>query len=195
MTFEEFKVFYNENKDKEEVISFVQGLNPLTLDRIKAFVAEDKDSKSWLDSEKDKYYQKAFKTFQDNGNLEKMINDEVKKRFPDKSEKDIELEKVKAELEKIKTDAFRKELANKAIKTLNEKKLPLDIVDLLVSQDEESTNKNIETLEQVFSTHIETLVNERLKTGYTPPKGDNKNVDISKMSMEEYAKYWKDQNK
>lgn len=48
------------------------------------------------------------------------------------------------------------------------------MVDYFIGQDEESTNKNLETLEKVFTGKLETTVKERLKdNSYTPPSGGN----------------------
>lgn len=193
MNLDDIKKYFEENKGNAELQSYVQGLNPVTLDRVKAFVAEDKDGKSWMDSEKDKHLNKGLETFKTN-NLESLIDQEVKKRFPDKDPKDVELEKIKAELAKIQTEKTRETLTNKAIKLANERKLPLDLVDFFISEDEEKTVTNLSKLEEVFGKHIQTAVEQRLKGdgNHIPPGDDNNNkTDYTNMSMEEYAKQWK----
>ncbi len=191
MDFNEVKQFIETNKDNEEVKNYIGGF--ITSDRVEAFLNND-DGKKLLQPKLDSYFSKGLETWKTN-NIEKLLDEEIKKRFPEKDQKDIELEKVKAELERIKADAIRKELTNKALLIADEKKLPKDLVEYFIGNDEETTNKNLVRLESVFSKHIETLVQERLKgSGYTPPKGgDSKTFtieEIEKMSTDEINKNW-----
>ncbi|MEG1314067.1 MAG: DUF4355 domain-containing protein [Bacilli bacterium] len=151
----------------------------LTLDMFKEKMKNDKDFKAFIDSEKDKHSSKSLETWKTN-NLEKLLDDEVKKRFPQADPKDTELAKLKAEIEKMQKESLRKDLTNKAIKIATDKKLPVELIDYLIGEDEEITTKNIEKLESVFGTHVETLVQERLKgSSYTPPS-NNINTGITK---------------
>ncbi|WP_313757182.1 DUF4355 domain-containing protein [Tissierella sp.] len=191
MDINEVKQFIESNKDNEEVKNYIGGF--ITSDRVESFLGND-DGKKLLQPKLDSYFTKGLETWKSN-NLEKLIDEEIKKRFPAKDVKDIELEKVKAELEKIKVDALRKELTNKALLVADEKKLPKDLVEYFIGNDEETTNKNLEALESVFSKHIEALVQERLKgSGYTPPKGGEEGKismeDLSNMSIDEINKLW-----
>lgn len=168
--FNEVKNYLEQNKESEEVKTFVEGLNPINLDTIKSLANNNKEIKSWLDSEKDKHYSKALDTWKSN-NLESLLNIEIKKRFPEKDEKEIKLQELQRQIENMQKESVRKDLTNKAIKLATDKKLPVELIDYLIGQDEESTIKNIEKLESVFATNVETLVQERLKTNsYTPPK-------------------------
>ncbi|MCF4017049.1 DUF4355 domain-containing protein [Clostridium sporogenes] len=96
----------------------------------------------------------------------------MKELYPEEDPKDNELKKLKLEMENMKKETLKKELSNKALKIATEKGLPTDLVDYFIGQDEESTNKNLETLEKVFTDKLETTVKERLKdNSYTPPSG------------------------
>lgn len=191
MDFNEVKQFIEENKDNEEIQNYVRGF--ITPDRVENYL-NGEDGKKLIQPKLDSHFTKGLETWKSN-NLEKLIDEEIKSRFPEKDQKDIELEKVKAELEKIKADANRKELMNKALLVADEKKLPKDLVKFFLGEDEESTIKNLGALEEVFSNHVETLVQERLKqSSYTPPKGEeNKSFtmdDIKNMSSDEINKNW-----
>ncbi|ACA46042.1 DUF4355 domain-containing protein [Clostridium botulinum] len=143
----------------------------LSLDNFKNLVATDKDFKSFMDSEKDKYNSKALDTWKDN-NLQSLIDEKIKELYPEDDPKDLELKKLQQEMENMKKETFKKELTNKALKIATEKGLPTDLVDYFIGQDEEATNKNLETLEKVFTDKLETTVKERLKdNSYTPPSG------------------------
>ncbi|WP_061293668.1 DUF4355 domain-containing protein [Clostridium botulinum] len=143
----------------------------LSLDNFKNLVATDKDFKSFMDSEKDKYNSKALDTWKTN-NLQSLIDEKIKELYPEDDPKDLELKKLQQEMENMKKETLKKELTNKALKIATEKGLPTDLVDYFIGQDEEATNKNLETLEKVFTDKLETTVKERLKdNSYTPPSG------------------------
>lgn len=178
MDLKEIQTFLETNKENEEVKTYLNSFRvEPTLEVFKSKLESDKDFKSFMDSEKDKHYAKALETWKTN-NLNTLIDEEIKKRFPEADPRDTELAKLKAEIEKIQKDSIKKDLKNKALEIATNKKLPIELIDFLVSDNEENTVKNLEKLESVFSTSIEALVQERLKTGsYTPPKGDSSNVN------------------
>lgn len=139
----------------------------LTLDAFKTKLESDSAFKSFMDSEKDKHHTKALETWKNN-NLTKLIDEEVKKKYPEQDPKDKALADLKAEMEKMKQESLKKDLTNKALKTMTEKKLPADLVNFIVGQDEDTTNKNLETLEKILSAHDEALKTEVLKGTYKP---------------------------
>lgn len=188
MDINEIKTYFETNKENNDVKAFVTGLNPINLDRVKDFVGKDKDAMSWFDSEKDKHSSKSLETWRTN-NLSKLLDDEIKKRFPEADPKDTELSKLKAEIEKMQKDATRKDLTNKALKIASEKKLPSDIIDFFIADDEKNTNDNITKLETSFNNALKAAVEEKLKGG-TPRAGggtDNNSVqEIFKNSLNNY---------
>ncbi|WP_160678747.1 DUF4355 domain-containing protein [Clostridium sp. C8-1-8] len=139
-----------------------------SFDKVKDNLLNDNTFKSFLDSEKDKHHSKALETWKSN-NLNKLIDDEITKRFPQADPKDLKLQELQKQIEQMQKDTVRKDLTNKAIKIANEKKLPLDMIDFLIGQDEESTTKNLEKFESVFNTSLEQQVQTKLSGGYTPP--------------------------
>lgn len=190
MDLKEVQSYFEQNKDSEDVKAFVNGLNPVTTDRVKSLVNEDKDLKSWFDSERDKHLSKGLETFKTN-NLNKIVDEEVKKRFPEADPKDVELNKLKAEFEAMKKESTRKELTNKALKTAQEKKLPTDLIDYFVGQDEDITNKNLEKLIATMAAHDEAIKLEFAKgNSYTPP-ADKGNVSDAEKLRAEVSKYMK----
>lgn len=192
MEFNDVKEFIESNKDNEEVQGYISGLSEITTDRVEEFL-NNEDGKKLLQPKLDSYFTKGLDTWKGN-NLETLIDEEIKARFPEKDVKDVELEKVKAELEKIKADANRKELTNKALLIADEKKLPKDLVDYFIGEDEKATIENLEKLEGVFGQHIEKIVDERLKgNSYEPPKSNNETLtigDVENMSSDEINKNW-----
>jgi hypothetical protein len=189
MDINEVQSFIEQNKDSDEVKSFVNGLNPITPDRVKSLVGEDKDLKSWFDSEKDKHLSKGIDTFKSN-NVPKLVDEEVKKRFPDADPKDVEMKKLQAQLDKMQADSTRKDLTNKTLKAFQEKKLPSELVDFLIGADEEVTSKNVEMLAKLFAAHDEAIKTEFAKSNsYTPPKDKGDLGKEEETARAEIAKY------
>lgn len=190
MTFEEVKEFLESEAGKaSEVTAYLQGLNPLTVARVQEYIDKVPEGKSWADSLKDKHLQKGLETWKTN-NLESLINEEIKKRFPEKDEKELEVEKLRAEIEKMKQEKLRETLTNKAIKIATEKNLPIELVDFFIGADEQTTVSNVKVFEDTFSQYVQKMVEQRLKgDGYVPPKdNDGMQGNLESLSMEEYIK-------
>lgn len=190
MTFQEVKEFLESEAGKaSEVTAYLQGLNPLTVARVQEYIDKTPEGKSWGDSLKDKHLQKGLETWKSN-NLESLLNDEIKKRFPEKDEKELEVEKLRAEIEKMKLEKLRETLSNKAIKIANEKNLPIELVDFFIGADEQATVSNVKGLEDTFGQYVQKMVEQRLKgDGYVPPKdNDGRQSSLESLSMEEYIK-------
>lgn len=189
----------NDDDNVDEVVSGSElgkalATSGLTLDAFKDKVKNDKDFKAYMDSEKDIHSKKSFETWKTN-NLQNLVNEEYKKQHPDADPKDTEIATLKKQFENMQKEALKKDLTNKALKTLTEKKIPTDLVNFIVGQDEDTTNKNLETLATIFSTHDEAIKTEILKgNSYTPPGGKD-NTPLGKSEVEkmtnEVAQYFK----
>ncbi|MDD3137752.1 MAG: DUF4355 domain-containing protein [Lachnospiraceae bacterium] len=188
MNFEEVKAFLESTEGKtKEVTDYLQNIVPVSVARIEDFVSTS-DGKSWLDSAKDKHLQKGLETWKTN-HLEEVLDAEVKKRFPEKDPKDIEMEKLKNEIAQMKQSREKEALTNKAMKLANEKGLPLDLVGFFIGADEESTISNLKALEDTFNISVQKGLEERLKTNsYTPPTGGEAVKSLEDVSMDEYIK-------
>jgi hypothetical protein len=165
--FDEVKNYFEANKDSEDVKSFLGGFT--NVDVFKEKVNTDPNFKSFMDSEKDKHSSKSLDTWKTN-NLQKLIDDEVKKRFPEADPKDTEIANLKAQFEQMQKDALHKELTNQAYKAATERKLPPDLIDFVVGHDADSTNANLEKITKIFAEHDEVIRKEFVKNNsYTPP--------------------------
>lgn len=194
MNIEEVKNFINDNKESEEVKTYLQDLNKVNVGGIEKYVTEDEEGKKWFDSVKDKHFNKALDTWKSN-NLTKLIDEEVKKKFPSKDEKDIEVENLKVEIEKMKQEKLHEALTSKAIKIASDKNLPLNLVDFFIAQDEDATVNNLKVLEESFNKEVQKAVEKRLKNeGYNPPKDTSGNTltleNIKNMSQAEINQNW-----
>lgn len=159
----------------------------LTLNAFKEKMNEP-EFKSYLDSVKDKHFDKALETWKSN-NLQTIINDEVlkatgKKKTPEQ----LKIEELEKNFNEQKAKAERAEKIAKYKDVLAEKKIPGEMIDYFLTDDDETTNTRIDN----FVTYVEGMVSSSLKEkmangSYTPPgengAGDLTVDDIAKMMM------------
>ena len=159
----------------------------LTLDAFKGKENEP-EFKSYLDSIKDTHFNKALETWKSN-NLQTIINDEVlkatgKKKTPEQ----IKIEELEKQFNEQKAKAEKAETVAKYKDVLAEKKIPMEMIDYFLTDNEETTNTRIDN----FTTYVEGMVSsgvkEKISDGsYTPPgengAGDLTADDIAKMMM------------
>lgn len=171
-------------KDDEDINSLLGGTDieeqfkasGLTLDAFKGKLKE-KDFKAFLESENDKYFNKALGTWKEN-NLEKEIEPFIKEKYPDLitdpvQKKVLELEK---ELEKERQANAKKDLLNEAMKYAKDKKLPASIVEKCLGEDIDKTKEFIDIVSKDWSDGLEAIATEKLKqSSYIPGKGADGN--------------------
>ena len=86
-----------------------------------------------------------------------------------------ELENTRKELEKQKADFERQKLSYETAKVLSQRNLPVEFVDYLIGDDNESTLDNIKTFEKKFNKAVEDAVTAKLKG--KAPASSGKSVD------------------
>lgn len=121
---------------------------------------------------------------------------EEEKRKANLTAEELQAEKEK-ELAEKENELKAYELKLSKLDYFKEKGYNIELLDFINGNDEEEIKTNSDKLIEVVNSVVEALVQERLKdNSYTPPKNDdNEPVDVSKMSMEEYAEYYKKRNK
>jgi hypothetical protein len=170
LNLEQVKQFLESQKETDDVKAYLQGFKQFSVDEVSKFVNESQDAKKWFDSERDKHFSKGLDTWKTN-NLEKLITEEVKKRNPDKTPEQLEIEKLRADFEAAQRQLALKGVKEKATTLATEKKIPLELLDYFVTDDEEKTNTNLSTFESIMEKYITAKVEERLKGTYQPPGG------------------------
>lgn len=175
-------------KDDEDINSLLGGTDieeqfkasGLTLDAFKGKLKE-KDFKAFLESENDKYFNKALGTWKEN-NLEKELEPFITEKYPNlvtdpTQKKLLELEK---ELEKERQANAKKDLLAQAMKYATDKKLPTSIVEKCLSEDIDKTKEVIDALAEDWSKGLEAIATEKMKSNsYVPGNGaDGKPISI-----------------
>ena len=189
MKVEDVKKFFDENKEDEAVNGYLEELSAVSADKVEGFL-KTYEGKKLLQPILDKNFNKGLETWKTN-NLENLVDDEVKKRNPDKTPEQLEIEKLKKEIESEKNARTRETLVNKALKVAKEKGLPDGIVDFFVGADEESTLSNLSNLEEVFNSAVTQAVDLKFKESGRNPEtgisGNNNNIagiDIDALARE-----------
>src|SRR5690606_35358281 len=157
-------------------------------------LAKDEVFQKWLQSEKDRHFSKGLETWIEN-NLASLVEDEIKKRYPEETEEQRQLRELKAQLEKPQQERQREAIRNQAYKRANEKGLPLELLDFFVADDAEKTQANLEILEKVWNEAVQAQVNQTFKqNGREPHKPTIPNSlsreQIEAMSEEDIIKNW-----
>ncbi|MBR0019410.1 DUF4355 domain-containing protein [Bacillus subtilis] len=171
MNIEEIKQFLDENKDNEEVKAFVGELSAVSADKVKGFL-ETEEGKRLMQPRLDSYFTKGLETWKSN-NLESLIEEELQKRNPSKTPEQIELEKLRSEIERERAARNREALVNKALNVADEKQLPKGVIDYFIGEDEETTLANLSKFEETFNAAVQNAVDIKFKeSGTNFEKGD-----------------------
>lgn len=188
MNIEEIKQFLEQNKENEEVKAFVGELSAVSADKVKGFL-ETEEGKKVLQPRLDQHFTKGLETWKDN-NLEKIVEEEVSKRNPSKTPEQLEVEKLRKEIEAEKAARNRETLVNKALKAADEKKLPKDVIDFFIGENEDSTLENLSKLEESFNAAVQAAVDVKFKdSGREIERGNGAgnstgNIDIRTLAQE-----------
>lgn len=160
----------------------------LTLDEVKNFIETNQDGKQYLQSYGDKRVTDGIKSWKDK-NLQTLINDEVLKATgKKKSPEQLKIEELEKKMLENEARAQKAEKVAKYKDVLAEKKIPMEMIDYFLTDDEETTNTRIDN----FSTYVNDMVNSNVKEkiasgSYTPPgengAGDLTVDDLAKMMM------------
>ena len=134
-----------------------------------------------MESENDKYYNKALKTWKEN-NLEKELEPFIKEKYPElitdpMQKKLLELEKQLAD---EKAANARKDLLAEAMKYAKDTKIPAKIIEKCLGEDFDKTKEEIDAISKVWTDGLEALTTEKMKANsYVPGKGsDGKPISI-----------------
>lgn len=160
----------------------------LTLDEVKNFIESNQEGKQYLQSYGDKRVTDGIKSWKDK-NLQTLINDEVLKATgKKKSPEQLKIEELEKKMLENEARAQKAEKVAKYKDVLAEKKIPMEMIDYFLTDDEETTNTRIDN----FSTYVNDMVNSNVKEkiasgSYTPPgengAGDLTVDDLAKMMM------------
>lgn len=178
MELKDIKAFLETNKEQEDVKAYLSELSKVTVEGVEQFIESD-EGKRWLQPKLDKNFTKGLETWK-NGNLQKIIDEAVAKANPEETPEQKQIRELTERLNQKEAQEKRQVLLNKGLLVADEKKLPKDLVEFLIGEDERTTIANLEKLESIFDPYVTKQVEEKLKGGYKPTNNGtdtNNNLD------------------
>ena len=133
----------------------------LTLEELKNIINENEGFKAWLSSEKDRHFSTSLNTWKEN-NLSKEVDKEISKRYPEETAEQKKLRDLELKLQAMEQESKMKEIKANTMRVINDKQLDSEILDFVLSDNEETTIANIDKFEGL----IERLANKRLEEKY-----------------------------
>ncbi|MCX3306605.1 DUF4355 domain-containing protein [Bacillus sp. NEAU-CP5] len=186
-TLEDVKKFLEENKENEEVQSYLNELSAVSADKVNGFL-DTEEGKRLIQPRLDSHFTKGLDTWKAN-NLDALIDAKVKELYPEETEEQKRIRKLEKELEDQKTAAQREKLLNKAVSYASEKQLPADVVEFFIGEDEESTMKNLGAFEEKYNAALQKAIESKfqengrdVQSGSNEPT--NQDLDISSLAAE-----------
>jgi DNA repair exonuclease SbcCD ATPase subunit len=176
MKLEDIKKFLSDNKDQDDVKAYLGELSAVSTDKVKGFL-DTEEGKKLLQPRLDQNFHRGLETWKTN-NLESIIEEEVKKRNPDKTPEQKKIEELEKKIQDAENARVRGELVNKAFKVADEKSLPKDVIDFFIGEDEDKTLENLSKFEQSYTVALQKAVDEKFKAGGREVPGGDK-VDDS----------------
>lgn len=152
----------------------------ITLEQFKSALENNLECKGFFDSLCDKTVNtrldKGIESWKEK-NLNNLIEEEINKRYPQKTEAEVKFEEQQKELEKAMEEKRQLELQIKYQSLMAENNLPLDILDFVAGKDIETTISNIGKFKSITDTYVAKKVqyeiNERFKrNSYIPPSSN-----------------------
>ena len=158
--------------DETEVTEIEEGqkstknneVGEITLEQFKTALESNLEIKGYYDSVVDKTVSKrldkSIESWKEK-NLNNLIEEEINKRYPPKTEAEIKLEEINKELERA-----------------NQEKQQLELVDFVAGKDTEETIKNIEKFKESMVKYVDRTVDNRFKQ-YSYVPGNNNSMRVN----------------
>lgn len=152
----------------------------LTLEELKNIINSNEGFKAWLSSEKDRHFSNSLNTWKEN-NLSKEVEKEISKRYPAETEEQKKLRDLELKLQAMEQESRMKEIRANTMKVINDKKLDSEVLDFVLSDNEEVTVANIDKLENLIERLATQRLEEKYKNANTTPA-----TSIGEATLSEY---------
>ena len=154
----------------------------LTLEELKNIINENEGFKAWLSSEKDRHFSTSLNTWKEN-NLSKEVEKEISKRYPAETEEQKKLRDLELKLQAMEQESKMKELKANTMRVINDKQLDSEILDFVLSDNEETTIANIDKFEGLIDRLANKRLEEKYKNANTTPS-----QSVGQATLTEYEK-------
>lgn len=175
--------------DETEVTEIEEGqkstknneVGEITLEQFKTALESNLEIKGYYDSVVDKTVSKrldkSIESWKEK-NLNNLIEEEINKRYPPKTEAEIKLEEINKELERANQEKQQLELRMKYQELLIKSEIPVELVDFVAGKDTEETIKNIEKFKESMVKYVDRTVDNRFKQ-YSYVPGNNNSMRVN----------------
>ncbi|WP_291651721.1 DUF4355 domain-containing protein [Clostridium sp.] len=175
--------------DETEVTEIEEGqkstknneVGEITLEQFKTAIESNLEIKGYYDSVVDKTVNKrldkSIESWKEK-NLNNLIEEEINKRYPPKTEAEIKLEEINKELERANQEKQQLELRMKYQELLIKSEIPVELVDFVAGKDTEETIKNIEKFKELMVKYVDRTVDNRFKQ-YSYVPGNNNSMSVN----------------
>ncbi len=157
----------------------------ITLEQFKTAIESNLEIKGYYDSVVDKTISKrldkSIESWKEK-NLNNLIEEEINKRYPQKTEAEIKLEEINVALEKANKEKQQLELKMQYQELLIKSNIPVEMVNFLAGNDTEETIKNIETFKGLMVKYVDGEVDNRMKLHSYIPGGNGSINNRGQMS-------------
>lgn len=169
-----------DDADINEAIQGIEGLakpfdvTSIGLEDFKKVLESNKEVKAYYQSALDSGIGKGVATFKSE-TLPGIIEEELKKaNNKKKTPEQLELEELKAKFEALEKEKAKADMTTKYTKVLTEKGLNTDLINFVLGENDETTTKNIESIEKIINGAVDNGVKNKLSSSsYTPPSESN----------------------
>lgn len=153
----------------------------VTLEQFKNAIESNLEIKGYYDSVVDKTVNKrldkSIESWKEK-NLNQLIEEEINKRYPQKTEAEIKLEEINVALEKANKEKQQLELKMQYQELLIKSEIPVELVDFVAGKDTEETIKNIEKFKESMVKYVDRTVDNRFKQ-YSYVPGNNNSMRVN----------------
>ncbi|MBS5986582.1 DUF4355 domain-containing protein [Clostridium sp.] len=174
----------NNNQEEQKSIDN-DSVGEVTLEQFKSALDNNLEIKGYYDSIVDKTVNKrldkSIESWKEK-NLNNLIEEEINKRYPQKTDAEIKLEEINAALEKANKEKQQLELKMQYQELLVKSNIPVEMVNFLAGKDTEETIKNIETFKDLMVKYVDGAVENRLKLHSYIPGGNGSINNRGQMS-------------
>lgn len=183
-----------DDTDINETLQGIEGLikpldiNSIGLEDFKNVLENNKEAKAYYQSTLDSGIGKGVAAFKEK-TLPGIIEEELKKvNNKNKTPEQIALEELQAKFEALEKEKARAEMSSKYTKVLTEKGLNADLLDFILGADDETTEKNIETLSNIISSSVSTGIEKEITKDPPMPSKSQGIENLSGVEKEFYSR-------
>ena len=138
----------------------------ITLEDFKAMLSDNLELKGYFDSETDKAVNKrldkAVESWKEK-NLQNIVEAEIEKRYPKKTQAEIDFEKKVAEVEKLQEEKRQLMLKIKYQEEIQKNGLDPSVLKFVVGENMDTTLANIKEFKEILNKMAKTMAQEAIR--------------------------------